>query len=265
MSAQDDFYQKMNSLKGNIEQLDTYIKAIATHEQHFQPSRKDYQMKHIVEEIGKIHTLIIKQYDVSTACCRDLMQCVDTMINDCRNNVKTETDKHFPTSEEVAQMMQEFFKGKIKTKISPIPMYCGCYAFRNKTPKEGHFVCAHIDDSFTLMIVSQFEDGICSVFDPADNEITVRKLKNDEWTPLPTIIPEKPIKRWEHAKDSTVLSLWPNQDGTWTTEFYKATVRLQPCERADCDERGYELDFGDNNIRIVPEKFVVTFPESWQS
>jgi hypothetical protein len=117
------------------------------------------------------------------------------------------------------------------------------------------------------MIVVQFQNEICSVFDPTDvdGDIKVIDLRKDEWTPLPTVIPEKPLKRWEHAKESTVLSLWPSGDGEWTTEFYKATVKMQPCERPDNQERGYSLDFGDDSRAIVPEKFVVAFPDAWRA
>ncbi|OHT13554.1 hypothetical protein TRFO_03300 [Tritrichomonas foetus] len=267
MNNQNEFIQKLNLLKVSIDQLDSDIKSIAAHELHFQPNKNDYQTKHVVEEIRKINTLIMKQYDISVNSAKDLSQCVDHMLSETKKEKPVAQEHQFPTKDEVSAMMQDFFKSKIKTRLSPIPMYCGCYAFRNKTPKEGHFVCAHIDGNFILMIVSHFEDGICSVFDPTDfdSEIKIIKLKNDEWTPLPTIIPERPIKRWEHAKDSTVLSLWPNQDGTWTTAFYKATVKLQPCDRADNEDRGYELDFGDNMVHVVPEKFIVTFPEGWQN
>lgn len=116
------------------------------------------------------------------------------------------------------------------------------------------------------MIVVQFENDVCSVFDPTDVDdgIKLIHLKKDEWTPLPTVIPEKPLERWEHGKETTVLLLWPN-GGECTTEFYRATVEQQPCERANDGERGHSLDFGDGSPVIVPGKFVVACPEIWKN
>jgi hypothetical protein len=162
--------------------------------------------------------------------------------------------------------MQEFFKGKLKKKTAPLPSNCGCYAFRTQNPLRDSFVCANINGEYLLMIVLQYENEIVTVYDPTDvdNGIKGIDLRKDQWTPLPTMLPEKPIKRWEHAKDCIVLSLWPNGDGQWTTEFYKAIVRKQPCERPETEERGYELEFEGNKTVAVPEAFVVTFPEEWK-
>jgi hypothetical protein len=62
------------------------------------------------------------------------------------------------------------------------------------------------------------------------------------------------------------LSLWPNADGRgdWTTVFYKAIVRKQPNERPETEERGYELEFEGSKLVLVPEAFVVTFPDDWK-
>lgn len=268
MINQNEFIKKLNALKVSIDQLDNDIKAIAVHELHFQPNKNDYQTNHVVNEIKKFNGLIVKQYETSISNAKDLLQFVNHMLQEAnKEKLVTSSEQQIPTKAAIAAIMHDFFTSKIKTKAPPTPVYCGCYAFRNKIPKEGHFVCARIDGSFILMIVAHYADGICSVYDPTDenNEIKIIKLKNEDWTPLPTIIPERPIKRWEHPKDSTVLSLWPTQDGSWTTVFYPATVKLQPCERAEAELRGYELDFGDNQLHIVPEKFVVTYPEQWQT
>ncbi|KAK8887244.1 hypothetical protein M9Y10_038282 [Tritrichomonas musculus] len=264
---QNEFIKKLNILKLSIDQLDNDIKAIAVHELHFQPNKNDYQTKHVVNEIRKFNGLIVKQYEASINSAKDLIQYVGQMIQEANKEKPVSNEQKIPTKAEITAIMHDFFTSKIKTKQSPMPVYCGCYAANYKVPKEGHFVCARIDGNFFLMIVLNYADGICSVYDPTDveSDIKIIQLKNDDWTPLPTIIPERPAKRWEHSKGSTVLSLWPIQDGSWTTAFYPATVKLQPCERADADVRGYELDFGDNQLHVVPEKFVVTFPEQWQT
>lgn len=115
-----------------------------------------------------------------------------------------------------------------------------------------------------LMIVWKCDaENTCSVYDPTDIEAGIQIIEIDRKnvTPLPVIIPDKPLRRWEHAENAEVLSLWPNGDD-WTTEFYKARVVKRPCDRVDEPERGYELEFekGAEHV-IVPEKFIAVFPK----
>jgi hypothetical protein len=114
-----------------------------------------------------------------------------------------------------------------------------------------------------LMIVVKVDKEVCSAVDPTAGDIQVVELGKNDWTPLTTVIPEKPQKRWEHANGAEVLSLNPSGK-EWTTEFYRAKVRVQPCERPDDEERGYILDFGDGEKVSIPEKFVVYVPDPWK-
>jgi hypothetical protein len=247
----------------NLESLGHSIKSMDARELNIKQHTTDIQSR--IAEIQRFHRTIEQQYAETQQDVRDLLQLTERLQTQAQQPTTPSGGPSLPSREEVLAMMNSFFKGVIKKRNAPIPTYCGCYAWRNPVAQPGHFVCANLRNSYILMIVVQFENEICSVFDPTDVDdgIKIVELKKDEWTPLPTIIPEKPLKRWEHAKDSSVLSLWPNGD-EWTTEFYKAVVRLQPCERPDNEERGYSLDFGDDSPVIVPEKFVVAFPESWK-
>jgi hypothetical protein len=170
-------------------------------------------------------------------------------------------------------MLKTFFIGKIKTRGSPMPIYCGCYAWKVKNPHYGHFICARMNGSFLLMIVSSFEHQICSAFDPTNiaDGIKLISLVEEDWTPLPTVIPDRPLGRWEHSKDAVVLSLWneTGSDDGWSTEFFTAKVVARPSDRAGESERGYLLNFCESvnerdAVRIVPEQFVVGFPNEWK-
>ena len=61
------------------------------------------------------------------------------------------------------------------------------------------------------MMVYKYENDTVYIIDTYANSSTtdVIELKSDQWTPLPTIIPEKPTARWEHAKNDKVLALMP--------------------------------------------------------
>jgi hypothetical protein len=191
---------------------------------------------------------------------------IEQILNQTQQDGKLSSGPELPNRDEVQRMMQEFFKGKIKRRSAPIPTYCGCYAFRNPTPASNAFICANIKGTYQLMIVLGSDNDICTAYDPTEVEggIKLVQMTKDEWTPLPTVIPEKPIKRWEHARECQVLSLWPSEANDWTTVFYKAVVKLQPCDRPESEERGYALDFGEGNVKNVPEAFVVTFPDNWK-
>jgi hypothetical protein len=261
----EGFLRKLTDARRNIETLGHSIKSMESREVNIQQHPMELQSK--IAEIQRLHRTIDQQYVDAQQSIRDLLQLAETVLTQSPA-ISTPTGRPaMPSRDEVQGMMNAFFKGGIKKRSAPIPTYCGCYAWRNPVAHYGHFVCANLRNSYILMIVVQFENDICSVFDPTDVDdgIKIMELKKDEWAPLPTVIPEKPLKRWEHAKDSTVLSLWPNRE-EWTTEFYKATVRLQPCERPDHEERGYLLDFESAvSPVIVPEKFVVAFPDSWKN
>lgn len=181
-----------------------------------------------------------------------------------------------PSPENVKSNLKRFFRSRNKTKIRPLPLYTGCYAHRNKAPQPGQYVCAKYHDAFILAAVAAFDGTTLTAYDPndVDKGIQLITLPNDDWTPLPTIIPDRPLGRWEHTKDSHVLALYPNETdkSLWSTIFYKATVVLRPCDRqaTNPDERGYTLDFGDDQsgrqiIEPVPEQFVAILPENWAS
>jgi hypothetical protein len=259
------FLRKLADARGHIESLSHSVKSMEAREVSIQQHATDIPSK--ITDIQRLHQTINQQYADTQQGIRDLLQLAEAMLTQSQMASAPSGRPSTLSRDEVQGMMNSFFKGGIKKRSAPIPTYCGCYAWRNPIAHYGHFVCANLRNSYILMIVVQFENDVCSVFDPTDVDdgIKIIELKKDEWTPLPTVIPEKPLKRWEHAKDSTVLSLWPNGD-EWTTEFYKATVRLQPCERPDHEERGYLLHFDSDVLPvIVPEKFVVAFPDTWRN
>lgn len=58
-----------------------------------------------------------------------------------------------------------------------------------------------------------------------------------------------------------MLSLSPS-GGKWATEFYRARVRHQPCDRGQDEPRGYGLQIG-REYTIVPERFIAAIPVHW--
>lgn len=247
---------KMNEICTSVKDLDELLISLSGQEDLF---RKDPSNPEAIQSLG---SHISDIYSTS-------LENIKTLLSAVENQMKTfatpqdDTD-HIPSPEEIHNLLVAFFKGKIKTKSAPIPNYCGCYAFRRKGANAGQFICAHHNQNFTLMIVTRYVDDKCYAYDPYD-PVSVACLSPQDWTPLPYILPEKPLSRWEHSKGKEVLALWKEEE--WTSVFYPATVLLQPSDRAaggDDDVRGYLLHFGDNQDQVVPEQFVAEFPEPWK-
>lgn len=256
--------QKLNEMMSSVNELNTFLSILSKRESSFYQNPN--QIVH--EEILVLEKRITENYRNSLEGVSSLISIVESHLisNPPQDNG---TSTFLPSKEEVQSQLTNLFKGKIKTRQAPIPVNCGCYAYRVKTPNPGHFICVNVKKQFFLMIVYHYENEICRAYDPVDidNGIKLIELTNDEWTPLPTIIPERPLARWEHSRASKVLALWPNGED-WTTAFYPAQVISRPCDQTDQEVeekgRGYELDFGDETVFTVPEQFVVSLPESWK-
>ena len=258
-----DLIQKINETIINVNDLNTNLQILSKKENNF------YQnpVPSLVDEIQNLEIKISDCYSSSINNVSTVISILDLLLTQ-NHTESTGNSQTLPSKEEVINLMTNFFKGKIKTRPAPIPVNCGCYAHRQKNPNYGQFICVNQKTQFILMIVLHCENDICSAYDPTDieNGIHSIQLSSEQWTPLPTIIPERPLARWEHTRGSKVLSLWPN-GSDWTTVFYLATVISRPCDQTDQDTelkgRGYELDFGDESIHTVPEQFIAYLPPNW--
>ncbi|OHT12508.1 hypothetical protein TRFO_17536 [Tritrichomonas foetus] len=266
MSNLSQFTTKLNQTFNSIDMVNQLIVAISTGETSFRQNQNLSK----AEEIGRQINTASGHYKISLENVKSLINIVDELIAKSNESNGSYT-LSIPSAESVKDMLKSFFMGRIKTRSSPMPMNCGCYAFKVKNPKPNSFVCARYNDQFALMIVVSFVNQILKVIDPSDSENggqNVIELTNEDWTPLPTAIPDKPISRWEHSKDSLVLSLFKQteSDDSWTMSFYTAKVLQRPCDKTpDQGERGYTLDFDNGIVQNVPEQFVVNLPDAWKS
>ena len=186
-------FQQIESTKDKIKQLNDKINQMAEHENHFIPNQGDSQNS----DISRILHLIFGSFQESIGSVQEV---IDTLTNLREEAIALQSNElQLPTTDKVKQMLRDFFKGNIKLRASPLPVYCGCYAFKNKEIKEGNFICARIispdhKPHYYLYIVAKFAHNICEAYDPekADTEMNLISLKENEWTPLPTVIPERP-------------------------------------------------------------------------
>ena len=215
------------------------------------------------KEIDQFYTHAM---DASITCLR----AIDSMKSATKYKV-TSKNNNLPTPSEATQMVNDFLHQNIEKSPPPLPMNGGCYSHRFKKTSPNQFICGSFQKSSHLMITSSYneETQICYAFDPftiTTFEFDVIPLRKNEWTPLPTTIPEHPNSRYEHPKGCNVLSLWMNDSSNeWSNIFYPATVAKRPCDRyrEDTENRGYELHFFDGSIQIVPERFVVPASDEW--
>jgi FtsZ-binding cell division protein ZapB len=260
------FFRLLRDVQKSIDAVDQTIDTIKGFEQHAYQSHSDAQSK--IQSIERAAHALDDQYEQTQAVIGNALSLLET-IRTARIAAppasRVPSSDGLPSVPEVRQQLADFFTSEAKRKSAPLPKHAGCYAGFASKVAPGQFVCARLRHSYVLMVVWRSDGDDYFLYNPADLREGVRliALPREEWTPLPTIIAEKPLKRWEHAKWNTVLSLRPDGD-VWTTEFFQATVALQPCERPDETPRGYRLTFEDRDI-IVPEKFVALFPDNWRS
>ena len=103
------------------------------------------------------------------------------------------------------------------------------------------------------------------VIDPV-NSRAMYTIQDVDWVPMPEVLPEKPLSRYEFGPHDAILALRRGADGNWGTVFLPARLVTAPSKRlSPKNERGYELQFGDGTKGIVPEKFAVLFPPHWKA
>ena len=259
MDGQDRLMQHLKDTVKCVRELNQIVSTMPQKEEFFFQN----PVASLAEEIKHNQQMISEHYNKSVERVNAAIAEIETLLE---KKSSGKTEQALPTKEEIHSLLLNLWKGKPKTRAPPIPNYCGCYAYRAKTTSPNNFICANTGNSFVLMIVYKFENDLVYAYDPDDPNDPVRiiKLTADKWTPLPTIIPEKPLARWEYAKQTKVLALCPTND-TWSTNFYPAVVISRPCDSVGDEEvkRGYKLDFGDEEY-IVPEQYVVNFPDNWK-
>jgi hypothetical protein len=256
---QSDFSSKLTDTYRALSELNIAIRALASEEEKLystpNPTTTDIQI---------LGGQIKESYQSALSKISILRGMVDNLIT-------TENDGSMemilPSNEDAQNLLKTFIKGKVKLRAPPIPTNAGCYSWKLKTLQTGQFICYKAGpEEYILMVVLSFENETCLAYDPTDLKSGFKELEKDSWIPMPTVLPEKAIARWEFQKNADVLALYPNEGDElgWTTVFYPAKVINRPCDQ-DNDPgtiRGYDLDFSQdgNDIRRVPEQFVVKFP-----
>jgi hypothetical protein len=258
----DDFFVRLGQVRQSVNELDQVIDSVKRFEQQTQRSSSDAHT--LVQSIEGLAAGIDTHYKQALKNISEVLKLLEIL----RTTVPPDPPiaavaGPLPSIDEVRQNLTDFFRNEIKRMSAPLPSHTGCYAWRIDAIPPGHFMCARFRGSYVLMVMSRFESGTYYLYDPAGRSDSVREIafKKEDWTPLPTVFPVKPLKRWEYSKGSRVLALRPIGD-TGTTEFFPATVLLQPSDRSEEELRGYCLKFEDGK-QIISEKFIVSFRDNW--
>ena len=257
---------KLHEAISEMEVLNDCISSISTQEKRFliEPSPV------LGNQFQRLDDQINERYKTSLEKIETVIHLVNQMLT--RETPNGDSMMQLPSRNEVKSMLTTLFLGKIKTRKPPVPVHCGCYAWKSKEPHPGAFICAHYRNAYRLMIVMKWEKPICTAFDPEQiangaEQVEQVELNLEEWTPLPTVFPSRPLGRWEHQRGAKVLALMvePGMSSGWPCEFEKACVIDRPCDRAsesggNDEDRGYRLDFnpgGPPLLKIISEQFVV--------
>jgi hypothetical protein len=208
---------------------------------------------------------VLGQYDSAHRILKELLPMVDNLLSQYAKEVTT-GEMAVPTHETIDPLIAALVSDDMYLKAAPMAAYSGCFAWRRTSFAFGLFICVRESaESWNLMLwVSKANEDECLAVDLRNSGDALKMvcLKKKDWTPLSTIFPDKPSKRWEHAAGTTVLALW-FEKGECTNEFAKATVLQSPYERTD-GLRAYKLRFQGGQELDVLEKFVVTIPDGWK-
>jgi hypothetical protein len=275
MSAADQIPRGLDELFSSVSGLNEALRTVSQISRGFMDSSRaaDRKAHDDARRIRMLDEKIQKFYATSTDQVNALLEKLNSAMTDRVSGASG--DKQIPDVRDVPKIMHSFFFRQLKTRTSPQPNHCGCYAYK-RAAHAGDFICARDHGLFCLMIIISCEvEGNCTAFHPTDleNGIQAVEISKEDFTLLPIVLPDRPLRRWEHARDTIVLSLWNENEESdveaearWTTEFFKARVVEQPCDNeSESRPRGYILDFGEErpNHRLVPEKFVVQKREGW--
>jgi hypothetical protein len=75
------------------------------------------------------------------------------------------------------------------------------------------------------MIVIHYQSDEIRIADnqaDVENSVESVELKGNVWTSTPTVIPDRPLTRWEFSRESLILVLWKPSEGDWITQIYEA-------------------------------------------
>jgi hypothetical protein len=158
--------------------------------------------------------------------------------------------------------VDEFFHWEPRFVDPPYPPLCGS---RRHSPSlvipPGSFVCMKYEQTHILGIVADLSaDGLYQVYDamPAAG-MTAFLVPPAEITPLAKFLPREIPADTDFMPRDKVLALYCT-GGSWTTEFYAATIdQALPVRGAGYVVR-YESE--PQNLFVVPDHYIVAIPGS---
>ena len=263
--SETDFVVELKNIYDKIDEINTLISGISRSEESLRQNKQLGTAEQLELSIERVK----ERYSESIRGVGRLINVADGLIQ--HYNARSGSNAEIlPSADSFRNSVKNFLIEGIKMKSAPIPQTCGCYSYKNTLMKPGMAICALHGDEFILAFVHQMskEGNSMVALTPIGMGDAVRtiELRKGEWTPLPTMIPDKPIARWEFSVNANVLSLFKqnmDDDYSWTMNFYKATVIKRPCDKIDSGERGYLLSFGNDIQQNVPEKYVTHLSDAW--
>jgi hypothetical protein len=264
MQSHFDVFSSMREALTTIRELNKCLQSLGQAEGSFRtgPSAP------LADDLLRRDALVLTFYEKSIKAISTLLTNVESLSGQVAATDGSGSVS-LPTPDEARNKLTAFFLSKPQTRMpgQPLPVHAGCRAYLRRAVIPGQFICGRYRNVFTLMIVvSAQPDEFVTAYSPVEalNAVEPVQLEPAFWTPLPTVIPDKPQQRWEFVRDSQVLALWKRSEDDWTTEFFEAKVVSRPCDRADEPVRGYLLEFKDLGTAVVPEHFVVAGPSAWK-
>lgn len=249
-------YDKLRETVTSIKNLDLIATQALAKEIEFDsvPTQNSYSdCKNMYKQVNESLTTTINKL-------METIDAVDVLLNQKKDQLEIKDDS-IPTQPEIEGLLMKLFRGKPKEAGSPIPQYCGRFAYKIPEFKQNHFLCARISQQFVLVIVFKQVKDTVTVYDPYDTyPPKLMDLNKSEVTPLPTIIPFRPMPRWEFTIGNNVLFILPEPHSKY---FHSARVIKRPSDNKDSRDYWLEVDGSGEQIS-VPEQFVVEYHKRWR-
>jgi hypothetical protein len=178
-----------------------------------------------------------------------------------------------PNVEELREQTRKFFDEKQPILPAPYAYLCGAIPWpEDQVIPNGSYVCAKNtivdeddDAQYFLASVIGFDPEKCTYHvcdvDPELTTLTDIEVPAHLVIAMPTSVPARRTKASSYPPRTQVLALWQDDNGLWTTVFYRAVVTSCPATSPG----SYGLRFEGDYTAAVPERYVVKLPANMAS
>lgn len=197
---------------------------------------------------------------------QEMLRRIDSIIAS-RRRIQASGSSSLPTVASIRLELQKFHEAEQPVVEPPYPNLCGALPLGpDEVAQTGSFVCVHHEGQYILGYILWHDEDSCNYHvcdpDPEGDVLVEFVVPASRITALPTSSPSERTEETMYKIGSKVLALWPDENGTWTSVFYRATVTSLPTGSPGWYTLQFEATGEDAApyYADVPERYVVLAP-----